>query len=89
MIVRTHCLPGTRLNPDGALPVLDWPADCVVQWGDRGIVFDRDGGSRSTAFFEAFPTEPATFLRGEGATVVEAEADAFARFTRQRDCPGH
>ena len=87
-IVREHCAPGTRRNPDGRFPEQAWPDDCLVQWGGRGIVF-AGAEVRETAFFEAFPTDPETFIRGEGATVAEAEADAFARFVRQRDCSGH
>jgi hypothetical protein len=88
MIIRDHCQPGSRRNPDSWSPVEDWPADCVVQWGGKGVVFDRAGTYR-TAFFEAFPTDPATFIRGEGVDVPAAEAAAWTKFTRQRDCPGH
>ena len=64
-----------------------WPADCLVQWGSKGLVFAQ--GARTTAFFEAFPQEPATFIRGEGATVAEAEEAAFAKWHRILACPGH
>lgn len=41
-----------------------------------------------TAFFEAFPTcnGVGTFLRGEGATVEEAEAAAFVKYERASQC---
>ncbi len=61
----------------------DWPEDCYVQWG-HGVVLGRDK-ARTTAFFEAFPKEGG-FIRGEGATIVEAEADAHGRFLRESAC---
>jgi hypothetical protein len=88
MIIREHCRPGARANPDGWLPVSPWPADCMVQWGGAGLVL-RPSGDYRTAFFEAFPREPDTFIRGEGADVPAAEAEAWRKFARQRDCPGH
>lgn len=45
--------------------------------------------SYTTAFFEAFPQAPKTFIRGEGATVAEAEANAFTNLQRYLACPGH
>ena len=87
-IIREHCQPGARRNPTGWLPQAAWPEDCVVQWGERGIVISNDR-TRQTAFFEAFPTDPTTFIRGEGASIPEAEASAFAQFRRYLDCPEH
>ncbi len=66
----------------------DWPVDCFAQYGDRGIVFTKKGSYR-TACVEAFPTNPKTFIRGEGATVQEAETNAWNKFEEQRDCPSH
>ena len=88
MIIRDHCRPGAYGNREGWEPACDWPEDCVVQWGGQGVVFEGER-VRRTAFFEAFPADPATFIRGEGADVPAAEAAAFAKFTRQRDCAGH
>ena len=88
MIVREHCLPGSKGNPEGWLPRQAWPDDCVVQWGGRGVVFAPASNYR-TAFFEAFPADPATFIRGEGPDVPAAEAAAWTQFARQRECPGH
>lgn len=65
-----------------------WPEDCLVQCGGKGIVLTTAGSYR-TAFFEAFPRDPDTFLRGEGATIAEAEANAWAKFERIRGCAGH
>lgn len=39
-----------------------------------------------TAFFEAFPKNPDTFIRGEGATIEEAEQKAWDKFQRQSAC---
>lgn len=64
----------------------EWPDDCQVQWGGAGIVIGRSG---TTAFFEAFPADTdkaGGFIRGEGATVPQAEFDCFTRFTRQNSC---
>lgn len=43
----------------------------------------------STAFFEAFPSQPDAFIRGEGATVEVAEADCWARYQRILACDAH
>lgn len=42
-----------------------------------------------TAFFEAFPQNPSTFVRGEGATVEEAEQSAWEQWQAIQACPGH
>lgn len=66
----------------------DWPEDVKIQAGDRGVVFGRDGSSRRTAFFEAFPRgDFATFMRGEGDNVAEAEEACWKRYETWRDCP--
>lgn len=67
---------------------LDWPMDCYLQAGDRGVVFRGDATSYDTAFFEAFPRNPDTFIRGEGATIAEAEQAAWAKWRRVLTCPG-
>lgn len=69
-------------------PACAWPDDCLVQWGKSGVVFRRDGGDPYiTAFFEAFPEDNAGgFIRGEGPTIGEAEANAFAKHQRQVAC---
>ena len=64
-----------------------WPDDCFVQSGDRGIVI-TDKGSYRTAFFEAFPRSPNTFIRGEGETIQAAEAQAWGEYQRVSSCPG-
>lgn len=64
-----------RPDPDYS-PVCAWPDDCTVQWG-HGIV-------PAVPFFEAFP--PGTFIRGEGATIAEAEEHAFAQYQRDLAC---
>ncbi|WP_216726131.1 hypothetical protein [Hymenobacter siberiensis] len=68
----------------------DWPDNCFVQAGNCGIVFDakHEEGGYETAFFEAFPKyqQGSTFIRGEGKTIEEAEASAFAQHLRFKDC---
>lgn len=65
-----------------------WPADCYIQGGGSGLVFSSSG-SYNTAFVEAFPRNPNTFIRGEGATVEEADDAAWAKFERYLACPEH
>lgn len=59
-----------------------WPEDCFVQGGESGLVISRSGQHYGTAFFEAFPTAPKTFIRGEGKTQEEAEDAAWAKYQR-------
>lgn len=42
-----------------------------------------------TAFFEAFPKNPQSFLRGEGKTLEEAEDACWRQWERIMACPGH
>jgi hypothetical protein len=42
-----------------------------------------------TAFFEAFPRNPDTFIRGEGKTVLEAEEEAWTLFQKYSTCTNH
>lgn len=79
-----------------------WPSDCFVQCGDMGLVLEKSIGevfdsedplkevienvSYTTAFFEAFPQNPKTFIRGEGKTIEEAEAKAFEKFEKYSAC---
>jgi hypothetical protein len=65
-----------------------WPEECFVQGGGDGVVF-RKGGSYTTAFFEAFPEAPRTFIRGEGKTIEAAELDAWEQYERILACAGH
>ena len=62
-----------------------WPEDCFVQGGGAGVVFHGDGTYR-TAFVEAFPKDPPTFLRGEGPTIAEAEDACWKQFERYAAC---
>lgn len=59
-----------------------WPLEVTVQGGSRGVVLGGKDGERRTAFVEVFPLEPQTFIRGEGATVAEAEESAWAQYQR-------
>ena len=73
---------------EGAVTQYEWPSDCSIQGGLHGVVFVRDGDNYRTAFFEAFPHSPQTFIRGEGATVEEAEHAAWVKWQRIQHCPG-
>lgn len=63
-----------------------WPADCLIQGGSAGLVVSPKNTYR-TAFVEAFPRDPDTFIRGEGATIADAEDAAWARFQKYQACP--
>lgn len=65
-------------------PSQDWPEDCHVQWGGRGVVLS-DKGNYQTAFFEASP-EDQGFFRGEGKTIEDAEKACFERYHRYSQC---
>ncbi|PRY35309.1 hypothetical protein [Umezawaea tangerina] len=63
-----------------------WPDGMYVQGGKRGLAFKQGCGAYTTAFVEAFP--PGTFLRGEGATVAEAETACWEKYQRILVCSG-
>lgn len=63
-----------------------WPQGCEVQGGTSGLVIVKGGEPYTTAFVEAFPD---TFIRGEGATVQEAEDACWAQYQKRVGCPGH
>ena len=69
-------------------PHHDWPGNTLVQWGGDGLVLDD--APYHTAFFEAFPDANVSaaggFIRGEGATIEEAEDDAYAIFLKEHAC---
>lgn len=67
-------------------PSCAWPAKCYVQWGSSGVVLSKKG-NYGTAFFEAFPGDNAGgFIRGEGPTIADAEASAFAKYIKEISC---
>lgn len=66
----------------------DWDEDCFVQCGDSGLVLKAEN-TYNTAFFEAFPTNPKTFIRGEGETIQEAEERAFEKLQKYKKCEKH
>lgn len=68
-----------------------WPNDCRVQHGQKGMVFKKEGGGYVTPFFEAFPNETVTasYIRGEGETVSEAENNAFSKLSAMLNCKQH
>lgn len=68
------------------VPLDGWPDDCTVQWGSHGLVLSqKPDGSYKTAFFEAFP-KGGGFIRGEGETLADAEASAFAKYLKISAC---
>jgi hypothetical protein len=50
------------------------------------IVTSGNKPNYRTAFFEAFPRVPDTFIRGEGATIEEAEEKAWCQYQKYFDC---
>lgn len=66
----------------------EWPEDCFVQCGESGLVLTKQG-NYNTAFFEAFPRNPDTFIRGEGECVELAEQDCWQKYQRIVNCPSH
>ncbi|CDO35036.1 hypothetical protein [Novosphingobium sp. KN65.2] len=84
MRIAAHHIPGTPENKFSSMlhsnpaytPTCAWPEDCMVQWGN-GLI-------PATPFFEAFPK--GTFIRGEGATIAEAELRAFEQYQRDLAC---
>jgi hypothetical protein len=74
---------------DGAVTHHEWPEDCGIQGGTHGVVFRPNAPPYQTAFFEAFPSNPITFIRGEGKTVEAAEDQAWESWQRYLACPGH
>jgi len=81
---------GMKTLKSGYVCQKDWPENCSVQGDGTGIVISKKKGVRETAFFEAFPAAPNdTFIRGEGVTIDEAEAQAFAILEKYLACPGH
>lgn len=63
-----------------------WPADVMVQGSDFGVVLHRDPTKNyGTAFVEAFPPAGG-FIRGEGATLAEADSEAWSQYIREMVC---
>lgn len=65
----------------------DWPEGIHLQCGGNGIVLGEK--PYNTAFFEVFPKEPATFIRGEGITIELAEEAAWNKYQKIMHCSGH
>jgi hypothetical protein len=61
----------------------DWPDGTFLQGGNASPA--DDGTYR--VFIEAFPREPSTFIRGEGATFTDAEDALWAKWSRITGCP--
>lgn len=65
----------------------EWPEGTFLQCGGSGIVIGK--APYRTAFFEAFPKDPKTFIRGEGKTIEEAEANAWDKYQNIINCETH
>jgi len=83
-IIAKHHHPDHILSKDTDYrPEQPWKSDTYVQWGARGVVLGRS--PYRTAFFEAFPKHGG-FIRGEGASIAEAERKAYEQFSRESSC---
>ena len=49
----------------------------------------KDEKTYTTAFFEAFPKKPSTFIRGEGKNIEEAENNAWEQLQKYLVCKNH
>ncbi|MCC3292887.1 hypothetical protein [Arthrobacter sp. zg-Y1110] len=59
-----------------------------VQGGNGVVIGWRNSApARRTAFVECFPE--GAFIRGEGATVAEADEACWSKLRAYLDCPGH
>lgn len=67
--------------------IYPWRDYKLIQGGRSGVVLGGKNGSYRTAFVEVFIDN--TFIRGEGATVEEAEESAWLKFKARVDCGGH
>lgn len=66
----------------------DWPDGTFAQGGNvQRAARDGSGTIEDLVFIEVFPPEPSTYMRGEGATFEEAEADVWTRWTKVTGCP--
>jgi hypothetical protein len=90
MKIAEHCQPGHR-ESCGYTPKCAWGDDVEIQWGDHGITIHRQEKTVTPvhAFFEAFPRNPNTFLRGEGESLEEAEKKCFAWYSKMMNCGTH
>lgn len=80
-------------RPEGVGDVLqatqNWNDNVFLQAGHKGLVFVRGTNkSYETCFVEAFP-ENGGFFRGEGATVEEAELNAWNKYYASQKCVEH
>ena len=78
IVVKKGTLEGALTDPAKALEALE-----------TVVGLREEPESYRTAFFEAFPRDPNTFLRGEGKTVEEAETSAWRQYERFTSCQGH
>lgn len=77
-----------RSLKNGYILKKDWDEDTFVQGDHEGLVFSKDD-IETVAFFEAFPINPKTFIRGEGVSLEEAEDNAWKTFQNIINCANH
>ena len=75
---------GRVITRTGEMARHPWPGSCFIQ-GGHGTVPGSGGQPYQTAFVEVFPGT--TFLRGEGATIAEAEDDCWQQYQMLCGCP--
>ncbi|EOU1990218.1 hypothetical protein [Clostridium perfringens] len=63
----------------------NWTIHC----SNTGIVFNSKGDCYETAFFEVYPKDPDTFIRGQGKTINEAEEEAWKQYEKIINCHKH
>jgi hypothetical protein len=61
----------------------------AIEVVDAALGGPKPSGSYRTAFFEAFPKNPSTFIRGEGKTIPEAEKDCWEQWQKIANCQSH
>ncbi len=64
----------------------NWVGAELLQGGVKGVVLSKKG-SYYTAFVEAFIAD--SFIRGEGATLEEAETDCWNKYQKLTACVKH
>lgn len=63
----------------------DWPDGTFIQGGSDGLVLVRNGDNYTTAFVEVH-NDTIGFIRGEGATIGDAEQEAWEKAQAVLSC---
>lgn len=82
---------GIQCGDDGMVITGKSPTlDEALTDGDAALkVLTGKAESYRTAFFEAFPSNPSTFIRGEGKTTGEAETKCWEKYQKILACKSH